>query len=135
MEKVFNYFKIATVIALLSLTQLSCRSDRSKRYHSTTIEVCGKALLVEKYVVSGGGAFGGDRVSDYLTDSSNFRIYIGTFDNANENFTYECKGDSIYIEKISIEEEGIPYKTKTVVRVIEKRVIDLNTLRNNGKFE
>lgn len=120
------------LIVLLPFAQLSCRS---KANHSSTIGVCDKLLLVEKYLISGGGAYGGDRVSDYLTDSINFRMYVGTLDNAHENFNYECKGDSVYIERVSIEEEGIPNKTKTVVKVIEKRIVDLEILRKKNKFE
>lgn len=135
MKRVPSYFKISYFVILFPFMQMGCRSDRSKAHHSSTIEVCDKTLLVEKYTISGGGAYGGDRVSDYLTDSINFRMYIGTFDNAHENFTYECKGDSIYIEKVSIEEEGIPYNTKSVVKVIEKKTVDLKTLRKQNKFE
>ena len=39
-------------------------------------------------------------LSLYLTDSVNFRIYIGTYDEENEMITTECNGgDSIYVEK------------------------------------
>jgi hypothetical protein len=135
MKKVPNYFKMSWFVVFFPLLQFGCRSDKSKANHSSTIEVCDKTLFVEKYTIAGGGAHGGDRISDYLTDSINFRMYIGTFDNAHENFTYECKGDSVYIEKVRMEEEGIPYNTKTIVKVIEKKIVDLKMLRKQKKFE
>lgn len=114
----------------------SCRNDRSKDKHTSTTRVCdNNKLFVETYTIFGSGAYGGDRVSNYLTDSVNFRLYIGAFDNAHENYTYVCKGDTIYIEKVSIEEEGIPYNTKTITKVIERKTVDLKTLQKQNKFE
>ncbi len=92
-------------------------------------------MLAEKYALAGGGAHGGDRISDYLTDSVNFRMYIGTFDNAHENFIYKCNDDNVYVEKVRIEEEGIPYNTKSTVKVIERKTVNLKKLREQKRFE
>lgn len=128
-------FKSWYLLFLLPLVN-GCSNDRSKKKHVSTRRICDSSrLFVETYTIFGSGAYGGDRVSNYLTDSVNFRFYIGAFDNAHENYTYQCKGDTIYIEKISIEEEGIPYKTKTITKIIEKREINLRTLQNQHKFE
>lgn len=114
---------------------ISCRNDRSKDRLKAIIPICNQRLFVEKYEVWGGGAYDGDMISDYLTDSINFRLYIGTFDNAHENYTYVCKGDSVYIEKVSIEEEGIPYNTRVITKVIERKSVDLKVLQKQHKFE
>ncbi len=114
----------------------SCKNDRSKDEHTSTTTVCdNNKIFVETYRIFGSGAYGGDRVSNYLTDSVNFRFYIGAFDNAHENYTYVCKGDSIYIEKVSMEEEGIPYNTRVITKVIDRKTIDLKTLQRQHKFE
>ena len=44
----------------------------------------------------GSCAFGGDLDSDWLTDSLNFRIYIGTYDDARGGISYRCNNDSVY---------------------------------------
>ena len=95
------------IISLLGLATFvfSCRGDRSKDLYNFTTSVCDKNLFVEVFTISGGGAYGGDRVSDYLTDSTNFRIYIGTYDNAHRFFAYICKGDSLYVYNV---EEELP---------------------------
>ncbi len=78
---------------------IACRGDRSKAKYDSTVALCNKKLFVETFTIFGSGAFGGDRVSEYLTDSVNFRIYIGTFDNAHEGYSFEYFGDSIKVSK------------------------------------
>ena len=65
-----------------------------------TTPVCDKKLFVETYMIFGGGAGGGDRVSEYLTDSVNFSIYIGTYVQGDYFYSYECNGDSIKVYKV-----------------------------------
>jgi hypothetical protein len=72
-------------------------------FYVETVEVCDKTLFVEVYKIIGGGAYGGDRVSNYLTDSLTFRIYAGTFITGNAFNTYECDGDSVRILKGVVE--------------------------------
>lgn len=106
----------------------SCRNDRNKDTHSSTVMVCNKSLFVETYTIFGNGAYGGDRVSDYLTDSTNFRIYIGTYDNGDEGYSYECKGDSINVYKITGRREN---KNK----IISTTVYSLSELRKKKVFD
>ena len=79
-----------------------CRGDRSKAEHLPTIKVCDGRLYVETYMIFNSGAFGGDRVSEYLTDSVSFRMYVETFDDAQERIAYQCKGDSICVYRKQI---------------------------------
>jgi hypothetical protein len=77
----------------------------------------------------GGGTFGGDRVSAYLTDSLNFRKYLGTYINSNESIATVCKGDSIFI-----------YRTKQNVAthkpdIENTRVYSVQDLRKANVFE
>ena len=96
-----NKYKILVLVFFF----LSCGNDRNRDKHSSTVMIC-KNLFVETYLIFGSGAYGGDRVSDQLTDSTNFRIYIGTYDNGHEAYSYGCKGDSIYIYKITGRQEN-----------------------------
>ena len=59
-------------------------NKRSKKYHTFTNPICDGSLYIEGYTVFGSGALGGNMMSDYLTDSINFRIYVGTYDDAPE---------------------------------------------------
>ena len=64
-----------------------------KKYKFTA-KVCDKHLFVEVYNVNPAGVD-----ADYLTDSISFRKYIGKYDEEHENYSYTCKGDSVYIMK------------------------------------
>lgn len=49
------------------------------------------------------GATGSDVYSDCLTDSLNFRLYLGTYDEGYERINVTCKGDSVTVKKTSSE--------------------------------
>jgi len=66
---------------------------RSHKYKFTS-KVCGGRLFVEVFEAN---SLGLD--ADYLTDSANFRKYIGDWDEEHERYLYTCKGDSVYILK------------------------------------
>ena len=88
-----KYFFLFTFFVLCS-----CNNNRSKKKLKTTIPICSQRIFVEKYEISGGGAYDGDIVSAYLTDSNNFRIYLRTYDNAHESMRFECSGkDNIIV--------------------------------------
>lgn len=77
-----NSHLIKVVFFLFSFFFLfSCRNDRNREKLKTIIPICNQGLFVEKYEVWGGGAYGGDMISAYLTDSTNFRKYLRTYDN------------------------------------------------------
>lgn len=77
----------------------SCRDNRSKERLDAVFEICNRKLFVEKYIVAGGGAYGGDMTSAYLTDSTNFRKYVLTYDNAKEGLAFECHNDDITVSR------------------------------------
>jgi hypothetical protein len=97
MQKSNSFFIKVGLALLFALNLSSCRSDRSKAELARKSKVCGGLLFAEDYVIAKGGAYGGDRESDYLTDSINFRIYVGTVDNKYEYYAYKCSGDSVII--------------------------------------
>ena len=86
--------------------------------YDRTIKICDEKLYVEKFTTGVG------LDAEYLTDSVNFRLYIGKRDDEHENFTYECKIDSVFIEKIDV--SG---KKK---RVLEMKAYSLKELKKNG---
>ena len=61
----------------------------------------------------------GSLTSEYLTDSTHFRLYAGTFDDESGHISYNCVGDSIIIEK----------------RERTNEVFKLDTSYENGKFK
>jgi hypothetical protein len=112
------------------LVLFSCNNDRSKDKLETIIPLCNQKLFVEKYIVSGGGAYGGDMTSAYLTDSTNFRIYLRTYDNAHEGIAFECKGsDSVCVSK------QITDTTTNRFKIVSTEVYSLSELRKKKIFE
>ncbi len=79
---------------------------RNKNYPVRTVEIPGyrtnkssQHLYLESYCVHGSGALGGDLYSSYLTDSINFRKYVGTYDDGEEMITAKCLGDNVVVMK------------------------------------
>jgi len=96
------------LLALLLFFALPCIyiltilfSKWSKKDYYSSQELCNN-LYVEKYLVFSGGVYGTNTIATYLTDSVNFRMYTGTYFEDDENMSYECKGDTIRVSKISV---------------------------------
>jgi hypothetical protein len=94
------------------------------KVYKRTLKVCDNKLYIEVFSVNPAGVD-----VDYLTDSLNFRLYVGKWDNEHENFHYTCKGDSIIIEKMA------RMDTTSFMKVIETKVYSLKDLKTKGKFE
>jgi hypothetical protein len=92
-----TYYKFV-VILLIAILCFSCYDKYSRESHRRSTEF-EKGLFVETYTVFGSGAFGTDMVNQYLTDSSTFGKYIGTYDEGTEFFYYRVSGDSIIVDK------------------------------------
>jgi hypothetical protein len=89
---------------ILPFFLLSCNTK-----YKSTIKVCDNKLFVEqfnnKYV---------DVAYDYLTDSTNFRIYIGKFDNEHAYYRYNCEDDSVVISE-TYEEKVISIRKYSLI--------------------
>mgnify|MGYP003583299431 CR=1 FL=1 len=105
-----------SIILILSLSFTSC----VKKYKQT-VNICNN-LYVEVFNINPSGVD-----VDYLTDSINFRIFVGKWDNEHENFRYLCKNDSLIIEKVTRDDNSFI--------VLEKRVYSLIHLKSERKFE
>jgi hypothetical protein len=84
---------MAITLSTISLLNICC----VKKY-KRTVKHADCQLYIEVFNVNPAGVD-----EDYLTDSSNFRVYVGQFDNEHENFGYVCNGDSIKIIKSRID--------------------------------
>jgi hypothetical protein len=68
----------------------------------------------------------------YLTDSTNFRLYLWEYDESNEHINTTCKGDSLYVEK-TVNTSEIPEWNWP--KIIERKVYDLKELQKQHVFE
>lgn len=120
--------KIVKGLLLFSFICLvyGCINKKSKKKLFSTKSVC-NGLWREKFTVFSGGAHSAELYSDYLTDSVNFRAYIGTHDE-HENFEYKCNGDSILVQKFT-------FKDSNVSTVLLKLTFTLSNLQKEHKFE
>ena len=72
---------------------------QSRERHKWTHKVCNN-LYAETFCVFGQGGYGTDLDSRWLTDSINFRIYLGTFDEGDGGIYVECGGDTVYVSQL-----------------------------------
>jgi hypothetical protein len=93
-------------ITLIVFAIMGCVNYMNKQHHLSTVNLhdyqpngCKLNLYREDYCVYGMAAVGSDLNSVYLTDSTNFRVYIGTYNNEDEHIIPKCNGDSIIVEK------------------------------------
>lgn len=123
----FNYKKLS-VIVLVSFCffNFNCIEQKSKKRLFVTRKI-GERLWREKYRIFSGGTYSAELFTDYLTDSVKFRVFIGEHDEMS-NFTYDCIGDSIIINKTFVND----MQAKTVTTL---RVLSLSQLRLQHKFE
>jgi hypothetical protein len=79
-----------------------------KKY-SRTITICDGNLFVERYEHNFI-----DVAYYYLTDSSNFRMYVGKFDNEHGGYSIKCQNDSVAISE-SYEEKVINIRKYSLI--------------------
>jgi len=97
----------------------SCKNEKGD--YKRTVSICND-LHIEVFRTFSSGAFGSDLVDDYLTDSVNFRLRIGSYDEYYGSIYYQCEMDSITIEKRE--------KSDTIsMHTIEKKIYDLKKLK------
>jgi hypothetical protein len=112
---------IGLLLLALALAFVSCE----KKYWMT-VRVCHESLFVENFRINPAGIY-----SNYLTDSVNFRIYIGIFDPEQNTYTYTCNGDSISVGKYTLGRES-GYRTH---EMLSRKVYSLRELRKEHRFD
>lgn len=110
--------KINYLLAFFAcLTFLGCM-----RYQRT-FKICGNKLFVESFETNPMGI-----EADYLTDSVNFRMYVGKIDAEHEDYVYICNQDSLIIYKYGMKQMD------TGRRILETRVFSISKLKSDKKF-
>jgi hypothetical protein len=109
-----------TIYILLGCVMFSGCIKKYKR----TVKVCEGTLYAEIFNVNPAGVDAG-----YITDSVNFRLYAGKFDNEHENIRFWCSGDSLVLQKIA------DVDTSIARQVIDTRVFSIKELKSKRKFE
>jgi hypothetical protein len=84
-------------------------------------------LYLEYYTVYGGGFMTTDDVAVYLTDYSNFRVYLGIYDESDKPIGVKCDGDQITTIK---ENPNYASAIKT-----ERLLYSLKKLKENHSFD
>jgi hypothetical protein len=123
---------LSTILILVSLfLYKKCSVDyQSRERHKWTKKICDN-LYTETFCVFGQGAFGGDLDSRWLTDSTNFRIYLGTFDEVEGGIYVECSGDIVFVTQKPDNISGIP-KDKSVTAFY--KISDLKKKQNLNQY-
>lgn len=104
----------------------SCSTKYSKSEHIATIQI-GPNLYNEVYKVYSGGVFASDSYSNYITDSVNFRKYVGTrYYDDEEIYCNLIDSNTVLVVKRS--------KSNTA-DTIEKKFYKINKLIADGEFD
>ena len=115
-------FSKLTYVILFSFLLTGCY----KKY-DRTITVCNGNLFVERYSHNSI-----DVAYYYLTDSTNFRIFIGKFDNEHGGYHFNCLNDSIEIFEV-YEEKIVNSKKYSFVNLRKRK--DFNFWNLKKYFE
>ncbi|HOF16281.1 MAG TPA: hypothetical protein PLF32_09020 [Bacteroidales bacterium] len=126
---------ILSLIFIFSL--ISCVNNYSKSKYIGTKEL-GNKLYQESYKVYSGGVFASDSYSYYLTDSINFREYIGTINDDHQNLL--CKKlDHQNTVIVFIVSENYQFYKNGVNSIYYdttiKCIYNIDELIRDGKFE
>lgn len=119
-------FLFSAFIMVFSFLVQSCDSKYSKKNHLNTLQV-ENHLFYEIYKITSGGALASDTYSYYLTDSVNFRKYVGTiyFDD-----------EHLYCKALDLN-HVLVYRAKRNNEndTLEKCIYLLSDLKKEGKFD
>jgi hypothetical protein len=111
-----DYFMNNKLIALLTLIllEIGCIGK-----HKFTVRLCNEKIYSEIFNVNPAGVD-----VAYLTDSDNFRVYIGKLDSDHDLLRYSCEGDTIKILKFSQDSTG-------KMKMVDTRSLSLTNLVKN----
>jgi hypothetical protein len=148
------YLPLGINVATALLMCILPSRNLSKHHHDYTIDlseyqkVCNCKLYLETYMVFGGGVWGGDVDSRYLTDSISFRKYLGTFDEEEGMIITRCNGDKITVEQLERTELPAPADTQrskisadtvghisTGFKIKARAIYSLRRLKTDQEFE
>jgi len=113
------------LIILAILVVVGCINKGSKGHYRYTVNR-EQNLFIEVY----SAGLTGNLTSEYLTDSTNFRVYIGTFDDEGGYYSYKINGDTIYIEKRQHSFDGTGE-----IKITDHKTLSLKRLKRERLFE
>ena len=103
-------------------------TNRSKKNLISTFKK-GDNLYIEDYRAG----LIGNLTAQYLTDSVNFRVYLGTFDDENGYIYCKIDGDNIYVEQREHGKGSSPQWD--TLKVISRKTLNIKDLKKQHKFE
>ena len=118
-----NKLKYFKTYFLCTLAIISCNTKYSKKNHIGTSKIA-NSIYLEVYSTYEGGVFAGNSYSYYLTDSVNFRELVIAVNNDDETIKRDFKDGLVYF-----------YKIASIEDTIEVKVLDINKLAKNGKWD
>jgi hypothetical protein len=110
------------IVLIISVVFVSCYNS-----YIGTRSICENTLFVEFYKINPSG-----NATCYLTDSLNFKISLGKFDPDAGNYKFECKGDSLYVQKFKHRNQ---FMLDTVNIVTSKTALSLSLLKHDHTFK
>ncbi len=75
----------------------------------------------------------GSLTAQYLTDSVNFRVYLGTYDDENGYIFCKIVGDKIYVEQREHGKGSSPLWD--TLKVVARKTLSISDLKKQHKFE
>ncbi|MCR8561269.1 hypothetical protein KXD93_26690 [Mucilaginibacter sp. BJC16-A38] len=118
-----RYIILASIGLLISYIKI--RDKNNYRYTFNT----DRNLYVEVYSTG----LVGNLKAEYLTDSTNFRVYLGTFDDERGYIHCAIKGDKVLVEK---REHGVEKGPKwDELKTVERKIYSLMELKRRRNFE
>lgn len=112
------------IYVLICFVGLSC-SDHKKKFYKT--QQLSDRLFVEKFYTYQGGAYGGEKMTYFLTDSLHFRKYIGECDEK-EKYIFKVDNGFVYIKKFS-------WRNRHDGIVIDSTTLNIMTIEKDGVME
>jgi hypothetical protein len=109
--------RLLWITSLLELT--GCIHYRDKSNYEYTVRR-NSNLYIEVYRVG----LIGNITAEYLTDSTNFRIYLGSYDDEQSYIFCKLKGDSVIVEKIA-HGKGLKFDEMVVGDNVKYNLADL----------
>ena len=118
MDQIIKLKKSHYIFFVVYFICISCKT------YKRTVKVCDETLFVEAFITNPMGL-----QVQYLTDSTNFRLYLGEIEEEHEDFVPKCIGDTLIIYKYGMEQ------LDTVRHVLEAKAYSISKLKFENKFE
>jgi hypothetical protein len=117
-----------TWVIILLIALFGCLRSRSKK---DLISIVKKAdnLYIEDYR----SGLIGNLTAQYLTDSTNFRVYLGSYDDENGYIYCKINGDNIYVEQRE-HGKGLSPQWDTM-KVSARAIYSLKSLKRLRRFD